>query len=822
MSHSNTETRKHLPARKLSIVVLLLLAVGLIVFGINKEKKYGDLKFRHLSAQFEADLSILTLSLSKTIHDQTTTNANTADFLSIFSQQAIFKNQLQNIYLALEDGTYYSETAGNPHLNYLVSLDDSDHASELASLIDRPFWQNHFLSPKKNEIYLWADPFREQSLLLAIPFLHKINNQPLLLAVSIDPSDWLISDDNRFQLLVTDGNNIIWRNDLSDEANSATFTRPLKLSKNMVLRGSYSTNLLPYILPLPTLTLIAVFFLTRRSGHRNETNKTLNTQQIICDELKLMTIEADQNGKVLKSSGTLPSEFESFKINIDDSLKELLKNHPRYLTYLHHSLTGEKLTYEVEKNEHCIRVHQRPVTSSTGSILGLSIIIQEITDQKNIERQLKYQQFHDDLTGLPNRQLFMEQLQQELHKAKRRQEFVAVLALEVNGIGNINKQYGHQTGDKMLRAIAVELKNALRDEDIICRFSDDEFLLSFENYHQPDELTQISERLISIASTNTEIENQKLRLSANIGIATYPRDARDPGSLVSNAITAMRHARQTGRNTLDYFSEDNAKMALEKWQLEQNLTTAINSHAFCLYYQPIFNLKTNQCIGAEALIRWPSANLAPDQFIPTAEETGLIYEIGLWVIKTALHQFSQWKAQKCSIQYISINLSVIQLNNSNFFPELDDLINQYPFNKGEIVLEITETVMMKTTESTVAKLKELRNRGFKLAIDDFGTGFSSLNYLKYLPVTTLKVDRSFVDGIPEKSHDTVICEAIIQMAIAMDLDIIAEGVETPVQMNWLLEHGVTTAQGYFFAHPVPAEDFKRYLTNPDIAQETSN
>ncbi|WP_370592173.1 putative bifunctional diguanylate cyclase/phosphodiesterase [Reinekea sp. G2M2-21] len=252
-------------------------------------------------------------------------------------------------------------------------------------------------------------------------------------------------------------------------------------------------------------------------------------------------------------------------------------------------------------------------------------------------------------------------------------------------------------------------------------------------------------------------------------------------------------------------------MAHEKWQLEQDITKALNAHDFTLHFQPIFDLKSNRCIAAEALIRWPGTDLRPDQFIPLAEETGLIHTIGIWVLEAAIRQFFEWKQAGGAIDYISINLSVIQLKDKNFFDNLDAILSRFPIETGQVVLEITESVMMNSDASTVKKLNGLRERGFSLAIDDFGTGFSSLNYLKHLPINYLKVDRSFIKGVPNNPHDTVICEAIIQMSLAMELTIIAEGVEMPHQMNWLASKGVLCAQGYFYAHPVSAKDFQPYI-----------
>jgi two-component system CheB/CheR fusion protein len=529
------------------------------------------------------------------------------------------------------------------------------------------------------------------------------------------------------------------------------------------------------------------------------------------DELSLLIFETDDQGIVQWREGYLGQKALFFDVQPGDTIKQLLADHPRYLTYWQHTISGEKLTYEIEHNSHAYRVHQFPLLNEQKTYLGTSVLITDISDLRELETQMRHQQLHDQLTGLPNRQLFMEQLLHNIQRAKRHQEYVSVLALEVSGIGEINRRYGHKVSDQLLQKLADGIRQSIRSEDTLCRFSNDEFLFALNDYSQSHLLQKTAERLLEISTKEYEIEHNLLSLSANVGIASFPRDARDAGSLVSNAITAMRHARQTGRNRLDYFSEDSARLIQKKWQLEKDISLAINAHGFELHYQPIFDLKTNECIAAEALLRWPSANLPPDQFIPLAEESGLIHKLGFFVIESAIAQLTYWRNLGSTLRYMSVNLSVLQLERDSFFSELEEIVERYPFEPGQIVLEITESVMMQTDPATVKKLERLKSMGFELAIDDFGTGFSSLNYLKHLPVKLLKVDRSFVSGVIDDPNDAVICEAIIQMSVAMDLQLIAEGVETPEQLTWLADRGVSYAQGYFYAKAVPATNFEPYL-----------
>lgn len=716
---------------------------------------------------------------------------NLSVMLSSLSQQPF----IVSLELTNREGLLFASNRGNPYQDYQVTKDDSDHAAEAVQVNDQDWWRHYFLMSTERSPKYWPDHSDSGKIVLTLFFEQR--GQPYLFLVAINLEALL--DDIGVTGQLREAIEPI------DKANHA-----LSVDRDWVLSQPKNTPLLPYLFLVGAIGLF-LLPLQPLPPNRPPKDKFDNFLPHLGDELSILIFETDTQGIVTWREGHLSNSKLMLDLQPGESVKTTLAEHPRYLTYWQHTISGEKLTYEIEQNSHCFRIHQFPLLDEHKRYQGTSVLVSDITSFRDLETQMRHQQLHDQLTGLPNRQLFMEQLLHTIQRAKRHQEYVSVLALEISGIGEINRRYGHKVSDQLLQKLAEGIRHSIRSEDTLCRFSNDEFLFALNDYSQSHLLQKTAEHLIEIATTEYDIENNLLSLSANVGIATFPRDARDAGSLVSNAITAMRHARQTGRNRLDYFSEDSAQLIQKKWQLEKDLSSAINAHGFELHYQPIFDLKTNQCIAAEALLRWPSANIPPDQFIPLAEENGLIHKIGFFVIESAIAQFKQWINQGCDLRYMSVNLSVLQLERDSFFSELEEIVSRYPFDPGQIVLEITESVMMQTDPATVRKLERLKSMGFELAIDDFGTGFSSLNYLKHLPVKLLKVDRSFVSGVIDDPNDAVICEAIIQMSVAMDLKLIAEGVETPEQMTWLAERGVSFAQGYFYAKAVPARDFSPYL-----------
>lgn len=801
--------------QKIAAVIKRPRNIALMAMSLSVGALFGWQMQTSLANQaFEQHLSSVRLDIADAVNKSATRAFNQID--SGFEPSSDLASFVANVdddlrytdaQVVLGTGLYFGLDRGNPHQGYLATTDDSDHAATPLSQQNTAWWRYYFQGTRSGDWAAWFDPDDYATLFLVFPLAPRLDDdQVLLLAL---PTRNLFPDFDAARLTPFNANQPLY---LSGDPSQSDSLRALTLSlqSTNVFNSAAAVSLLgACFLGLVTGLFLWVHY---QRNFNSETERMQRYFEEVSGDLNIMVFETNQEGLITWSKGSINSNIQLFNVQVGDSLKRHLESHPRYLTYWQQSLGGERITFEVDEGDHALRIHQWP--RHAPNITGTCALIQDITEARLIESELRHQQFHDPLTGLPNRQLFMEHLHFQMQRSKKRQEFLAVLAIEVSGMGKINEAYGHSVSDILLKKFSENVRKLIHDDDTFSRFSNDEFLICCNDYRRPEELQSIAESLITEARKTHTVETHLVNLSANIGIATYPRDARDPGSLVSSAITAMQHARETGRNTLDYFSQSNARLAHEKWQLEQNLKNAVHTHDFELHYQPIFELTSNECVAAEALIRWPSEGTPPNSFIPLAEETGLIDILGLWVIETALEQFCVWRDHGYKMHYLSLNLSVKQLANDSFFRKVEALVHKYPFTPGEIVLEITESVMMETESAVISKLNRLKKYGFNLAIDDFGTGFSSLSYLRHLPVDILKVDRSFVSGLNSFEEDAVICEAIVSMATAMGLEIVAEGVETPQQLKWLTEQRVAFAQGYFYAKPVPASDFEVYLKAP--------
>ncbi len=688
------------------------------------------------------------------------------------------------------DGTYYQNNIGNPVQNYLVTQDDTDHGAFPVFANHNITWKYYFEYAQPFAPEYWVSEDREK-ILFTIPVfkdgeLILIEVAALITAVVLDSgiasSHWAL---------------------VNQAAN----------------KPAYWDVYFPWTLPWRTLFLAGFMFLFWLWFTLKQKEKRLPTQvdiaslqSSICHELNIMAFQTDAHSIVQWITGNPPAHIKSITLNSGDSMLEVLQNSPKYLKSWQRSLEGEKFTFEINDADVSVRIYQWPILNRKKQVKAVNVVVQDISEHRQIEWQLQQQHLLDPVTGLPNRQFVVEQLQHDLQISDFYQEEVALVAIELGGISHVSSQTDIETCNNLIRQITTQWQQCLTVEQTLSRLSHEEFLIITNNAPDPKKLKSLAEKLIDITNSTQLDEHLALSIKANIGIAFYPRDAQDAGSLISNAMIAKGHARKIGANTVDYFCEENTRAALERWQLEKSLAKAISAQDFALHYQPIFDMERNQCIAAEALIRWPSTDLMPDQFIPLAEESGLIHPIGFWVIESALHDFTEWKKQQLDIRYVSVNLSVEQLKAENFFSKLDEVLQQYPIKEGELLLEITESVMMQTNPDTIKNLNKLRQRGIQLAIDDFGTGFSSLNYLKNLPVNTLKIDRAFIPCLADADQeDFAICEAIIQLARTMNLKSVAEGVETPEQMEWLHQKGVIYAQGYFFAKPVKVDTFKSYL-----------
>lgn len=433
----------------------------------------------------------------------------------------------------------------------------------------------------------------------------------------------------------------------------------------------------------------------------------------------------------------------------------------------------------------------------------------EIEQRKKTEELLEYQAHHDELTHLCNRPLFMDRLEHALKKAKRQKEQLAVLFIDLDRFKEINDSLGHTIGDRVLIAIAERLRDNLRDVDTIARLGGDEFTLILEEMNDVVQIDEIATKLVLVIQKPMQIDEHQLYVTCSIGISLYPIDGEDGHSLLRNADSAMYKAKEEGRNSYQYYTQELTERAYARISLESSLRRAIENKEFIVYYQPQIDGRDDTLIGMEALVRWlhPVEGLIfPNRFIPVAEETGLILAIDALVMNSAMKQIVQWRLEGLNPGVLSLNLAMKQLWQDHFVETIQSMLDETGCRAEWIEFEVTEGEIMKNPEKAIGILKRLHNMGITLAIDDFGTGYSSLSYLKRLPLDILKIDQSFIKGLPDNSEDIAIVRSTIALAKSMGMRVIAEGVETREQKDFLVENGCAHIQGYFYARPISVSE----------------
>jgi diguanylate cyclase (GGDEF)-like protein/PAS domain S-box-containing protein len=455
-----------------------------------------------------------------------------------------------------------------------------------------------------------------------------------------------------------------------------------------------------------------------------------------------------------------------------------------------------------------------PLHDDAGRFMGYRGVSRDITPRKQAEERIQYLATHDSLTGLPNRVMFGELLNHVLALSRRNQRKFAVLFIDLDRFKFINDSLGHEAGDALLREVARRLKDSLRASDIVARLGGDEFVMLLQDLGSSEQAGGIARKLLSAVIKPIELNGQECRVTASIGISVFPDDAQDEAPLMTHADLAMYHAKEEGKNNFQFYDGRLETLSLERLTLETRLRRAIDRDELSLHYQAKLDLASNAIAGVEALLRWNSSELgavSPAKFIPVAEETGLILAIGKWVLRTACTQCVAWQRAGLPPVRVSVNLSPRQLND----PELVDAVRAVLADTGLqpdlLELEVTESSVMHNVERALEVLNALKAMGVQLAIDDFGTGYSSLAQLKRFPIDTLKVDRSFIRELPRDSEDKAIAEAIIAMGKTLNLTVVAEGVETHEQQEFLRERLCDQTQGFFFSKPIAAADFAELL-----------
>ena len=454
---------------------------------------------------------------------------------------------------------------------------------------------------------------------------------------------------------------------------------------------------------------------------------------------------------------------------------------------------------------------QNPGETQPSAVL---ISFTNITVIKDAQQRLKHMATHDSLTGLPNRAFLTERLTHTLELARRADQRVAVLFLDLDRFKSVNDAVGHERGDQLLQTVAERLAACTRDTDTLARLGGDEFVILAQGFDETAYVTLLADRILKAVAEPFLLEENEYFLGVSIGIAVYPDDGEDGATLLRCADSAMYYAKDSGRNGYQFFTAELSARNQRRYLIEKNLRRAVVRDEFLLHYQPKVDLQSGRIVGAEALIRWndPHAGLVvPDAFIPIAEETGLIIPIGKWVLEQACRQMAAWRAQWMPQLQLAVNLSARQFQDENLVAIVAETLSRTGLPAAALVLEITESLLMGDTAKLMPVFDALTGMGVRFSIDDFGTGYSSLSYLQRFPISNLKIDRSFISGIPGNRDSVALTQAIIAMARTLEMSVTAEGVEQPSQMEFLKQAGCDEMQGFYFSRPVAADRFALLL-----------
>jgi len=459
--------------------------------------------------------------------------------------------------------------------------------------------------------------------------------------------------------------------------------------------------------------------------------------------------------------------------------------------------------------------------------------VQDITTRKEAEKEIHHLAYYDSLTGLPNRESFKDRIGQALNLAKHDGRRVATMFLDLDDFKRINDTLGHTMGDRLLVAVGDRLRSSVRDSDCtahnnvidqkrdetyrggnVARLGGDEFTIFLSEIHRMEDAAIVARRILKALSQPVVLSDQEIFITPSIGIAVFPDDGEEVDSLLMNADTAMYHAKKAGKNTYRFYTQSMNTHALERLGLEGKLRKALSNDEFSLHYQPQVDARSGELVAMEALLRWHNpeiGDVSPADFIPLAEDTGTIVEIGEWVLNSACSQNKAWQLAGLKPLRVGVNLSAVQFRQQDLVAILRRTLVETGLAPEYLDLELTESIIMHNVEETITALNRLQSMGLQLSVDDFGTGYSSLSYLKRFPLNALKIDRSFIQDVPDDPDDTAITKAIIAMAHGLNLRVIAEGVETERQLAYLRKQGCDEIQGFLFGKPLPAENFTRLL-----------
>jgi len=443
-----------------------------------------------------------------------------------------------------------------------------------------------------------------------------------------------------------------------------------------------------------------------------------------------------------------------------------------------------------------------------GKIMGRVWNVRDVTELRRSERESRHNANHDRLTGLPNRVLFRERLEQALKLNHRKKLGLAILFLDLDEFKIINDSLGHEAGDELLKQVSIRLSHTLRNEDVLCRHGGDEFVLMLQGVGKIKSASASAERIINLFEAPFELRGQEVYISTSIGIALTPNDGDSHSLLIRNSDMAMYHAKSRGRNNFQFFSEDLERLSSHRLRIKNDLKLALENNEFHLVYQPKVSLRDGTITGVEALIRWHKNGhmISPMEFIPIAEDYGLIIPISEWVIDSACRQIRLWNDAGFKDIRVAVNLSPRHFERGSVLQDINTAVKKHKINSQSLEIEITETAIMDDVAAAIDALQQVKDQGIQISIDDFGTGYSSLNYLKRLPINIVKIDKSFVDELGHSEVDSAMVFSIITLAHLLEYKVVAEGVEKKSTMLALKSMHCDYLQGYYFSRPVPASE----------------
>jgi diguanylate cyclase (GGDEF)-like protein/PAS domain S-box-containing protein len=566
-----------------------------------------------------------------------------------------------------------------------------------------------------------------------------------------------------------------------------------------------------------------VRYMLRASQNVNrlaESQARLEMLKVAVDSLPIGITFSDVDGIIIYSNpaeakmhGYEVSELigkEARKFSTNDRGRPLAAEHLKELG------VWRRESVNVRKNGEEFSAHLTSISvrDSEGRYLGIITTCEDISYRKVAEEKIHQLAYYDIVTGLPNRGMFLERLHQILLQAQRDRDKVNLLFLDLDNFKDVNDTQGHDVGDKLLRAVAERLSACMRDYDVLARLGGDEFVVVCPSVTTQESVATVVQRIMAIFVDPFEIEGRQLYTSASIGIAVYPDDSLDASTLFRCADTAMYQAKNDGRAQFRFFSAELNQKIMQRVALENNLRLGLERQEFFLHYQPLWDVKTSKMTGVEVLLRWQSSDyglMQPSTFISLLEDSGLINNVGEWVLRSACNQMREWTIENNRDLKMAVNISGKQLKHPKFLDMLTTIIQETGIDPMNLELEFTESVIMENVENTVEIFNKLKNMGIKLSIDDFGTGYSSLNYLKHFPVDRIKIDKSFVADVYHNDSDAAIIEAIVCMAQSLSLRVVAEGVENSDQLHSLTKLGCDEVQGYYLAMPMHAKDLAENL-----------